>query len=517
MRRFQNTIIRRALSLARAAVALIAIGGSPRGLKAESTPTAVQADLELSSSDATLVKGFAWAKKQALTYVFEGDPVGPWYEAALPGREAFCMRDTAHQANGAQALGLARHTKNMLHRFAENISESKDWCSYWEIDRHNRAAPADYQDDRDFWYNLPANFDVLDCCYRMYLWTGDAAYLKDPVFLTFYDRTVNEYVQRWDLGLDRIMDRRRAMNGKASPRVGLRFEGARGIPGYDEDASGYRVSLDLLGTQYAAYRAYAHFQDLRGNHGTARRFAKKAEGVRSLANSTWWHAKGGYFHALGLGKGHFQGRAGLDPLYYGIVQAGPQAKGAVDELLAVIRRDPSSKSVESQSHQAEVLYRCGFPDLAFQQMMDLTREHRPRQEYPEVSFSVVGAIVTGLMGVEVVPTHAGFGVPTPDQASVAVRTLSGLGNLAWVELQHLPLRANEIGLRHESDRRSTFHNERGPSLTWEAVFGGRHHLLQVNGRPVKARLQRDPFGRTISSVRLPVEPGGTAIVEVPER
>jgi hypothetical protein len=65
-----------------------------------------------------------------LAYAFTGDPVGPWYEAALPGRQAFCMRDTAHQGLGAHMLGLAQYTRNMLYKFAENISKSKDWCSY---------------------------------------------------------------------------------------------------------------------------------------------------------------------------------------------------------------------------------------------------------------------------------------------------------------------------------------------------------------------------------------------------
>ena len=158
-------------------------------------------------SDRQLIAAFVWAKQQALSYVNDGDPVGPWYEAALPGRHAFCMRDVSHQAAGAQALGLSRYTHNMLHRFAENISESRDWCSYWEIDRLNRPAPVDYKNDRLFWYNLPANFDILDACYRMYLWTGDRSYVDDPVFLNFYHRTVTDYVSRWNLDLVHIMTR----------------------------------------------------------------------------------------------------------------------------------------------------------------------------------------------------------------------------------------------------------------------------------------------------------------------
>ena len=170
----------------------------------EATTSTKESKLTLESSDARLVESFNWAKRQAMAYVFDGDEVGPWYEAVEPGREGFCMRDTAHQSMGAHALGLAKYNLNMLRKFAENISDSKDWCSYWEIDRHNRPAPVDYKSDAEFWYNLPANFDVLDACYRMYLWTGDLTYINDPVFLNFYRRTVNDYVERWGLGLDEI-------------------------------------------------------------------------------------------------------------------------------------------------------------------------------------------------------------------------------------------------------------------------------------------------------------------------
>ena len=74
--------------------------------------------VELESDYEPLVEGFLWAKQTALAYAFEGDPVGKWFEASLPGREAFCMRDASHQATGALALGLAEHTRNMMHKFS---------------------------------------------------------------------------------------------------------------------------------------------------------------------------------------------------------------------------------------------------------------------------------------------------------------------------------------------------------------------------------------------------------------
>src|SRR5580765_3979081 len=201
--------------------------------------------LELDSSDARLVEGFLRAKHQATAYVFNNDPVGPWYEAAEPGREAFCMRDVAHQSMGGHALGLARHNLNMLKRFAENVSDARDWCSFWEIDRFNRPAPVDYKNDAQFWYNLPANFDILDACYRMYLWSGDPTYVNDPVFLNFYDRTVADYVERWGLGLDQVMTRPRLLNVRGIPG-NQKFQAARGIPGYDEGNHEYTVGADIL-------------------------------------------------------------------------------------------------------------------------------------------------------------------------------------------------------------------------------------------------------------------------------
>ena len=71
--------------------------------------------LSLKTSDAQLQRSFDWAKQQALAYVGSGhDAVKDWYEAALPGRHAFCMRDVSHQAAGAAALGLQAQNKSML-------------------------------------------------------------------------------------------------------------------------------------------------------------------------------------------------------------------------------------------------------------------------------------------------------------------------------------------------------------------------------------------------------------------
>ena len=467
----------------------------------EAQPVAgkTESKLELESSDTRLAEVFNWAKRQAMAFVFDGDPVGPWYEASEPGREAFCMRDTAHQAMGAHALGLARHNLNMLRRFAENISDSRDWCSLWEIDRYNRPAPVDYKNDAEFWYNLPANFDVLDCCYRMYVWTGDLTYVNDPVFLNFYDRTATDYVERWDLSLDRIMKRNRLINVRGASDPQKRFQAARGIPGYDEGNTEYVLGVDLLATQYAAYLAYAHIEEVRGNEELARTYLQKAAEVKALVNTAWWNEKEQYFYTH-LDKDHkLEGRGGGDLLHRDIVDDGPKLKSALGG--------------GGRYAGAEVLYRYGDPDVATAQVLDLALS---RLEYPEVSYSRIGTIVNGTMGINLEFTSPllvgveGWWVETQ------VKTLSGLGTkIAWAELRNLPIRANQVTVRHEGQRKTVFTNQRGPALIWQATFDGAHETLLVNGRPMKAQTEKGLLGRKTSWVRVTVGAGGAVSVEIP--
>ncbi|MBV8809711.1 MAG: hypothetical protein JO033_13645 [Acidobacteriaceae bacterium] len=483
-------------------------------LATQSAPPATRGSgLTLDSSDARLVHAFEWAKRQALAYAFEGDPVGLWYEAALPGREAFCMRDVAHQAMGAHALGLAPYTANMLRRFAQNISESRDWCSYWEIDRYNRPAPVDYKNDGEFWYCLPANYDVLDCCYRMYLWTGDAAYIDDPVFLNFYDRTMTDYEERWSLDSTHVMRRKRLMNIRGEFAPDDKFQFFRGIPSYQESEQGFVVGVDLLATQYAGYLAYAAIQDSRRNDRLAHTYAQKASVVKALINDTWWNENEKQFYSRVNKNYQLEGRDISAVLYRNAANDGPKLQGAVDKLIAQIKSVPSS-AVEGESHNPEILYRYGVPDLAYSQIMDLTREDRERREYPEVSYSVVGAIVTGLMGITVdAKWYALSG--RGDFVDRMIKTLPELGNIAWAELRNLPVRSNEVNVRHEGISKTVLTNQKGPTLIWRAAFSGAFTSLQVNGKPMRAQQEKGPRSGEVSYVDLPVAPSTTATVEVP--
>ncbi len=484
----------------------IALFVSAAALPARTSTSVTQSQLEFRSSDTKLVQSFLWAKQQALQYVFDGDPVGPWYEAALPHREAFCMRDVSHQAMGAQGLGLAAYTLNMQQRFAENISDSRDWCSYWEINKDNKPAPVDYRDDNDFWYDLPANFDVMDSCYRMYLWTGDDAYLKNPAIINFYRRTVSDYVKRWDLGPDSVMHRpQKIMNIRSGNQSISRLQRSRGIPGYSEGREPFTTGIDLLATEYAAYKDYASLLLLMGKPEESREWAAKAVAMKSLVNGRWWDAQAGHFYSF-LGLDHeLNGESDIDPLYYNVADGGVKSQAALNHLVAGIEAKPAQQ-IEVESHYPEVLYRYGRPDIAYLEIMDLTRPDRPRKEYPENSYAVIGAMLTGLMGVNVELQGA------PVTKRFVVSTLSGLTPVtADAEMDHIPVHGNIIRVKHTGGDVTQLTNESGPALQWKCEFHG-HREVSVQGKQAKAGLAEIKGEQRISWVIVTVPTGSTITV-----
>lgn len=307
----------------------------------------------------------------------------------------------------------------------------------------------------------------------MYLWTGDLAYVHEAAFRNFYVRSVTDYVERWSLDLDRVMKRPRHMNvrGALDPDRKLKF--FRGIPTYRETRDDFVVGIDLLAAQQAGYRAYAHLQELRGDVESARAFFKKAADVRALIHGPWWDEEARRFHSHLREGGRFEGDGAQALLYRDAIDDGPKLRAALEGFVERIRKGPPA-SVEGQSHHAEILFRYGVPDLACAQILDLTREDRARREYPEVSYSVVGAIVTGLMGITVLAESPLLAAEQGQYVDRVIRTLAGLTPATgWAELRHLPVRANLVSVRHDRPRTSTFTNERGPSLLWQDA--GRRH------------------------------------------
>jgi hypothetical protein len=451
--------------------------------------------LALETPDAPLAAAFAWAKDQALDYAFPaavyGDPVGDWYEAALPSRFAFCMRDVSHQATGAHVLGLAAFNRNMLGKFARGISPRRDFCSYWEIDKWDRPAPVDYKNDRDFWYNLTANFDVLDACWRQYLWTDDRAYLDDPAFLDFYRLSLGDYIKAWDKDGDGIPEHH--------PEYG-----SRGLGGYDEgpfsDTALY--ASDLVAAMARAFDDHAALLAARGDPAAVPALRQRAEILRRDYEG-WWSDSRGRF-----ADGRVRGGAlvyqdliwnGVFPLYFGFIPPGPRRDATVRRI-----RDAVPEGIEIESYLPEILYSYGEDAAAYSRILGLADPAKARREYPEVSFALLGAVTTGLMGV------------SPDARTRTVETRSRLTpETAWAGLRGLPVFDALVDLRHDGRRSTTLTQRSGRPFVWRAVIEGAFADLAVDGTARSASHGVDSAGRHVSWVDVEMFAGRTATLAAP--
>lgn len=484
------------------------IGASYLALSAlASAQDRARSPLTLTTSDPHLQQSFDWAKQQALAYVSSGhDPVKDWYEAALPGRHAFCMRDVSHQAAGAAALGLVAQNKSMLTRFAKNISIARDWASYWEIDRDDKPSPADYVSDQDFWYNLPANFDVMLAALRMYMWTGDQDYIADPAFAAFYRHTMTDYVQRWQLDPAAVLSRPRIMNRHLATG---KFVHSRGIPGYTEERTDFNLGVDLLASEYRAMRSYAALLRMEGKAGAAT-FDQKANAVGRLLQQHAWNQQDKHFYNALQPHGPGVGAGDALVLYFQAATDPQQRAQSLEELKRRTRQP--APGIEEQSYRPEILFHLDAPEEAYRQVMDMSRPDRERREYPEVSYAMIGAIVNGLMGINVVPKDSGISDRMLAK-EVVLQTLPRLPReTPDATLDHLSVRGSVIRVRHTGNRLTELTNETGSAFTWRASFDGNFPQLTVNGKKMPTHIEVTALGTPVSSVDVDVPSGSTMTV-----
>lgn len=463
-------------------------------------------DLDFDSSNQKLTEAFYWAKDKALSYAHDdSDPVGYWYEAALPDREAFCMRDVSHQAIGAEILGLGKHNYNMFLKFAQNINREKDYCTYWEINRYNKPAPVDYENDDDFWYNLPANFDVVQSAYRLYQWTGNEDYLKNRDLNAFYHLSLNEYVDHWDLEKDKILVRNRSMHLKDTPD-NSRFGTNRGIPTYNEGGRGEtRLGIDLPASMIAAYKAYAELLKLNGKLLESKTYTEKAQRAQEFLDSFWWDPEKREYRSIAYADGTYdyfwvgEQQAFLHYLFYfDAISDDAKIMKIVEDYEANFNR----LIVELKSYLPIIFYENGKSKIADQMIIDLCSPENQRRDYPENSFTVIEHITRGLMGINV------------DAPSNTFSTVSRMADgAAWAEMKHIPLLSNQIGVKHFGRSKTTAINESGGSINWTAKIPGIHSYLYIDGRKTackKVGTGRQPY----SYLTLTLKEGDSATVSI---
>ncbi|MGL4338552.1 MAG: hypothetical protein ACRCST_16825, partial [Turicibacter sp.] len=417
----------------------------------------------------------------------------------LPGRRAFCMRDVAHHSGGAHVLGLQAHTKNMLKKFAENISESKMWCSYWEIDSDNKPAPVDYKTDKDFWYNLPANFDVMECCYRQYLWTGDRDYIEDPIFKNFYEKTVNEYVECWDSNHDGLLEYKEGLPSYM------------GIPTYLEDYVGKLkivTGVDLLALQYGAYNAYAEILKLAHDRHHSNVYKEKAKKLKEIFNSSWWSEENKNYYSIQLLNEEFKGVSSKStqrdwklltpvPLLFDLANSTERVEQAIDTLLHY-----DNRVIELESYYPEVLFKHRYCNEAFEYIKDLCHEKKARREYPEVSYNVVYAIVDGMIGLK------------PQGETHAIETYVQMPeDIEWLEVDDIPVFDGELDISVVKEKEIEITNHCSGKIQWTCLLDETIKHVEVNNKPVSIAEQVQKGHVTFGAIRVSIEPNESCIIK----
>jgi hypothetical protein len=458
-------------------------------------------DLRFHSSNSSLNESFQWAKQQALKYArLAQGPIGPWYEAALPGRNAFCMRDVSHQTEGAAALKLFEANRNMLRRFAESAAASRDWAAYWEIDGNGKPSSFDYVSDSDFWFNLPANFDVLDAAVRMWRWTGDDSYRADPGFQTFFRETLTDYLTQWRLEPDAILTRPRIANQRLKKG---KFVDSRGIPSYVEGPRDFIFGTDLLAAEYRAIRSYEEIAIRPEDEQLAVRLQRSADQIQHILETVAWDPKRGHFNGVIRSNLSGMGAGDTFALYFDSVKDPSHIRGALDYI-----SDPAywrKINIEEESYVPLVLFRYGKPETAYSVLLDLADPGKPRREYPEVSYAVVAAIVSGAMGIEPAPVGGDYDVQTLPQPLTRTDDLS---------VSSLTIKGNLLEISHAGDKSTRFSNAAGSPIRWRAAFIGNSERLLVNGKPVTASHALLRVSVRISFTTITVKPGETAVVSI---
>lgn len=454
--------------------------------------------LRFTSSNQSLEKSFAWAVPQALAYSHNvtSDAAGPWYEAALPGRDAFCMRDVSHQTRGAAALGLDAANFNMLSRFAAAIAPERDWAGYWEIDKDGKPSAADYVNDEDFWYNLPANFDVLDAIVRTWIWTGDNRYVDRPEMKRYFQKTANEYVAAWDLQTGKVLQRERIMHRRKAQG---KFVDARGIPSYTEGRKDFNLGVDLLAAKYRAFLdlslLFAHYGEKR--QGEA--YRKIAEETRRLIDEHAWLQDSKHYAGFLSPESKPKGSGDMFLLYFGVLKDGEARSGALRYLGSP--EYLNSIGIEEESYLPDLFFRYGDVDAAYDRIADLTRADKERREYPEVSYAVIESFVHGLMGIDVAPA--------------TVTTLSRSKGEEENAIYGVHLLGGTIDVKHMGHRSTTLTNHTEHVIEWRAAFSGEKANLMVDGQKKASEAARTTEGDEATSyVLVRVPSGHSKTVEV---
>ncbi|WP_423760257.1 hypothetical protein [Burkholderia sp. NLJ2] len=511
-----------------------------------SAPNDPQISSDGSTDGNTLVAMFNWAKVKANSWVRYTGATGvinmdennksgtttatyaSSYWAGYPFRSDFYSRDFAHQFVGAHILGLDEQNKAMLNAFAGSVKA--DGYPVWSLN-FDGATPGsiDYTSDSSFVRELPAPFELAQRVSDGYKWTGDAGYTdKNGKLYPFVRNTVSTFVSNHYGTLK---------DGTANGRqVNIAQESGsdifKGVASYNEGTGGSPVeAADVLSSQYQAYLAMAALATANGDPTTASDYAQKAGDLQTYYNAGTWSgldsstssanstnvirsydSKAASSTAWGAEMSWF-------PPMKGIMKAGTPRNDYMSWLnTTALKAGSTPPNLEAITYLPDAFFAVhdGTTGWAWMQYIynRINSVHGGyganfvNGDYPEVSFTLIGQVVQGLLGVQ------------PEAADNKITTASQLpSSIGWLQVTSIPVGNGKITLRHDGATKSTLSNTSssgGPTYSWHARFPGTYRSIVVNGanQALKTEQPEGSNGPAYTYADVSVAPGSSAVVQV---
>lgn len=478
----------------------------------------------VTSSDGTIVEMFAWAKAKAAGWVHQEGIVGPinigadppvnlgeapytpTYWAGYAHRTAYYSRDFAHQLAGAHLLGFDAENKNMLRSFAESATEEHKFYPVWAINFDARTwHTIDYRSPTNFVREVPATFELVEKANQAFRWTGDRAYVDDPVFWDYYRHATDDFV---------------ALHDGTKPNQVAEGTGKgifQGVASYNEISKEPLAEAgDGIGAQYQAYRALAAMAGDKRETRLARESERKARDLKQYFNQTWSVKPGTdeFVRAYTIDGAPLTGFGKENSWFMpmkGIIDAGPRNDAYLDFIEAEASGAGRPGNIEAITYLPDTFFRHNRDDTAWKWMRHVYDQREVKHasnrqglngDYPEVPFTLVSQTVEGLMGIQ------------PDVPRRTVATQSRLpSGMDWLQVADVPVGEGTITVRHDGHTSTTFTNRSAGMLFWRARFLGEHRWLKVGGHRVPGKADVvDGVRYTVADV--PVRSGQTATAAV---
>jgi hypothetical protein len=485
--------------------------------------------LKVSSSNSYAQELFSWAIEKTQQFVMTGQgglvnksernasgtgfaDYIPSYWAGYYHRTAFYGRDFIHQSVGASIVGLTDENYSMLSTFAKSATAERKWYALWAFNFDGSTYTLDYTNDSNFVREVPAQFELVEKAYELYLWTGDESYISDDMF-NFYTKVMTDFISLHD---DQLQ------NGVAEG-YGSIFTGSCT---YNERGEFPIESGDAIGSQYQATLAYAGILKARGDNEESQEWYQKAADLKTYFNEVWsvneTDPDGNYARVItsDLTKLYDFGKENswFMPLKL-ITEPGSRNDAYIDFILenlgeGIGTTDTAPTNIEAYTYIPDMLFPYNRADDAWKWMKyigdvkDNAHEvaaQGTNGDYPEISYTLVSQFVEGMMGVE--PNVADGIVAT------SPRLPQEIGDLA---VENITFGDFTIDLAMEGNQKTVLTNHSEKSISWEARFYGDYDYIIVNGVARTAK-HKQMNGETISYIRVSAGSGKMVTAQASDR